>query len=116
MAGAGVDDSPGEYLEEEADAPVQDGVRPCEEEVGIGFEYVEVGVRSLLFVGILFTQAEVFEWGPVAAKGLEIALLFGVEGMCFDELIESDRLVEGGRVARGTIIFADAVEGEGLSV
>ena len=82
------------------------------EEVGIGFDDVEVGILRLRIVGIEVRETHVGYRLPFACAGFDITTILWIPTMLLDAVVETDGVVEGLGVARGTCIFGETVNDE----
>ena len=80
------------------------------EEVGIGFDDVEVGVLRLRIVGVEVRKTHIGYRIPLACTGFDITTILGIPTMLLDAVVETDGIIEGLGVARCTCIFGEAVD------
>ena len=81
-------------------------------QVGVWLDDVQVGVLRFGEVGIELRQAHIGNGLPVAGHGLDIAVVFCVEGMLLNAVEQLQGTLQSLPVASGTGILRHAVEGK----
>ena len=99
-----------------AQLPLQTGILPHAEKIGIRFQNMQMGIHRLALVLILGAEAHVGYLSPFAGQGFTITVLHGVETMLFNRLKQADGICQCFIIARGTSIFTQPVDGETQSV
>ena len=87
-------------------------VLPYTVQIGIGLQDMQVGVHGLTFVLIFIAKTHIGNLSPLAGKSLTIAILHRVEAMLFDILEQADGIFQSLSITRGTMIFAQPVDGK----
>ena len=82
-------------------------------EPGICLEYVEMGVHRELVVAVLFGQAHILYWTPVARAGLCPSSQRAVVAVFFNAAVERAGLVEHRRVAAVVVHLREGIYCEG---
>ena len=73
---------------------------------------MQVGVHGLTFVLVFIAKTHIGNLSPLAGKSLAIAILHRVEAMLFDILKQADGIFQSLSITRGTMIFAQPVDGK----
>ena len=82
------------------------------QQVGIGFDDVQMGILRLGEVGIQLGQAHISNGPPFSGASLYITIMLLVEGMCFDAVIQVEGILQCLTVARGTCILRKTIDGK----
>ena len=85
-------------------------------QIGIGFQYVQVCIHGLSFVGIFFTQTHIVNLAPLTSQGFTITVLYLVKAMSFYALKKMNGISECLGICRGAVIFAQPVNGKANGV
>ena len=99
-----------------AQLPLQTGILPHAEKIGIRFQNMQMGIHRLALVLILGAEAHVGYFSPFAGQGFAITVFHGVEAMLFNGLEQTDGICQRFIIARGTGIFTQPVDGEPQSI
>ena len=98
-------------VDEQADEVVQLTLQvivlPYPEQIG-----VQMGIHGLSLVGILVAEAHVGHFFPFAGQRFAISVFLSVEAVRLDVVKQTDGIFQCFAVARGTMVFAEPVDGK----
>ena len=103
-------------VDEQADEVVQLTLQvivlPYPEQIGVRLQDVQMGIHGLSLVGILVAEAHVGHFFPFAGQRFAISVFLSVEAVRLDVVKQTDGIFQCFAVARGTMVFAEPVDGK----